>query len=384
MTDWIKRTKADSYSYEILNRKTSLPLFFLREVKAETANILKQTALSVGCDCSIGRQVISGEKSLSDMMVMCTDSQLFKIREKLKGQPFSLEKVANAMIEKLNDRESFVVSSEDLLKDKKYLIMGILNLTNDSFYDGGKYNSIDMALKQTEKMVEEGAHIIDIGGESSRPGSDPVNADEELERVMPFMKLARSRFKECIFSVDTYKSKVAEAAIAEGASIINDISGLKFDPMMAEVISKNKASCILMHIKGTPKSMQDSPEYESLLFEVADSLSESVEIAHSAGIDPCSISVDPGIGFGKTKEHNLTILKNIDILRSLGKPVCIGASNKRFIGAVLNANANDRILGTVGANVAALMGNAKIFRVHNVAENLQALKIAEEIMYAGN
>lgn len=384
MLNWIKQTKADPYSFEILNNKCSLPLFFIKSVRAETANIIKQTALSVGCDCSVGRGVISGEKDLSDMMVMCTKSQLKKIKEKLKGQPFSLEKIADAMVETLDLKDKFFVRGADLLEKDRFVIMGILNLTKDSFYDGGSYRTVDDALKKTEQMLNEGAKIIDVGGESSRPGSEPVEERVEIERVMPFLKKAIKRFEGIIFSLDTYKSNIAEAALKEGVSIINDISGLRFDKRMSEVIAKERAACILMHMKGSPKSMQDSPYYENPPFEVTDYLEESVDIAEKAGIDPYSISVDPGIGFGKTKEHNLDLLKNIDILRSLGKPVCVGVSNKRFIGSILDVDEKQRVLGTVGANTTALLNGARIFRVHNVRENYQALKVAEEILYAGD
>lgn len=384
MTDLIRKTKADGYSLKILDDKCRLPVFYIRGVKAETANIMKQTALSVGCDCSVSRGVISGEKELSDMMVMCTDSQLFKMKDKLAGQPFSLEKTINEMIGRLSLANVFRAGGRNLLEGKRFLIMGILNLTDDSFYDGGKYNSIDEALKHTEKMIEEGAGIIDAGGESTRPGSSPVGEDEEKRRVIPFLREASKRFPETIFSVDTYKAGVAKEAFDAGASVVNDISGMRFDPQMPSAVAAKKASCILMHIKGEPKSMQESPEYGDVTLEVADYLVESAGIAEKSGIERECIAVDPGIGFGKKTEHNLTLIKNLNAIRSLGYPVCVGLSNKSFIGGILNRKKNERVFGTVGANVEAFRSGASIFRVHNVVENIEALKVAEEIRYAGN
>ena len=384
MLEWIKRTQADSFSYKILDQKTMLPIFYLKDVKVETANIMKQTALSVGCDCSISKKVISGSGEISDMMVMCTYSQLLKMSEKLKGQPFSLEKAVDLMINKINYKEKFIVKNINLLEKKHYLVMGILNFTDDSFYDGSKYKNMDSAMKHIEEMIEFGADIIDIGGESTRPSSEPVEENEEIKRIMPLIKEAKKRFKEVIFSVDTYKSNVAESALMEGVEIINDISGLNFDERMVSVISKHKSSCILVHIQGKPKNMQDSPFYENVILEVTDKLSQSVKRAEENGICPECISVDPGIGFGKNQEHNLKLLSHIDVLSSLLKPICIGVSNKRFIGNILGKKENERIYGTLGANVIALKNKAKIFRVHNVRENVEALKIAEEIIYAGN
>jgi dihydropteroate synthase len=384
VSEWIKNTKADSFSFEILEKKCRLPVFYLKGVKTETANILKQTALSVGCDCSIARDVISGSRELSDMMVMCTYSQILKIRDKMKGQPFSLEKIANSMIDKIEYTDKFFVNGIDLLKDKKYLVMGILNLTPDSFYDAGEHFSSESAMRHIEEMLEEGADIIDMGGESTRPSSTPVDEKSELERVLPVLREALKKFDKAVFSVDTYKSNVAEAVLLEGAQIINDISGLNFDKRMPSVIATHKASCILMHIKGEPKNMQKSPVYENVEFEVSDKLSESVSIAIENGIEENSISIDPGIGFGKNQEHNLKLLNNLQIIKSVCKPVCVGVSNKRFIGNILQKSEKERIYGTIGANTAALMSNAKIFRVHNVKENREALKIAEEILYAGN
>lgn len=377
--DWIEKTKCDPYSVEIINRKTYLDLIFFKDAKIEFANILKQTALSVGCDCSIGRDVISGDTKRSDILFACTRSQLLKIKEKLKNQPFSLEKSIDDVISMIEYKDSFFVQDIDLLSKKKFLMMGVLNVTPDSFYDGGKYDKLSTGMKRVEEMLDQNVDIIDVGGQSTRPYSEPVNVDLEIKRVLPFVEAIIKRFPEVILSVDTYNSKTADICLSAGAKIINDISGLNFDGEMKNVVSRKKASVILMHIKGTPQNMQNNPVYDDLLLEIVDFLRNSIDKAEEAGIEDNRISIDPGIGFGKTVEHNLKILNNLDIFTTLKKPLTVGVSNKSFIGKILDRDKDERIFGTLGANVVSLINGAKIFRVHNVKENFEALKIAMEI-----
>lgn len=378
--EWIEKTKCDPYSIELMEKKTFYYIIFFKDAKIEFANILKQTALSVGCDCSIGRDVISGKTDKSDILLAASKSQILKMREKLKGQPFSLEKSMDFIVDRIEFKDSFFVDGTDLLEKKKFLIMGILNVTPDSFYDGGKYNNVENALKRVEEMIQEGADIIDIGGQSTRPFSEPVSVDEEMERVLSVVENIVKRFPDLILSVDTYNSKTAYNALSLGVKIVNDISGLSFDPNMGEVISKKKASLILMHIKGTPKDMQVNPTYDDLLIEIVDYLEERINKALTYGIDPLKISVDPGIGFGKSVEDNLKIVNNLEIFSTLKKSITLGVSNKSFIGKVLNREKDERVYGTVGANICGLMNGAKIFRVHNVKENYDALKIASEVL----
>ncbi|HAF08352.1 MAG: dihydropteroate synthase [bacterium] len=378
--EWIEKTKCDPYSIELMEKKTFYYIIFFKDAKIEFANILKQTALSVGCDCSIGRDVISGKTDKSDILLAASKSQILKMREKLKGQPFSLEKSMDFIVDRIEFKDSFFVDGTDLLEKKKFLIMGILNVTPDSFYDGGKYNNVENALKRVEEMIQEGADIIDIGGQSTRPFSEPVSVDEEMERVLSVVENIVKRFPDLILSVDTYNSKTAYNALSLGVKIVNDISGLSFDPNMGEVISKKKASLILMHIKGTPKDMQVNPTYDDLLIEIVDYLEERINKALTYGIDPLKISVDPGIGFGKSVEDNLKIVNNLEIFSTLKKSITLGVSNKSFIGKVLNREKHERVYGTVGANICGLMNGAKIFRVHNVKENYDALKIASEVL----
>lgn len=264
---------------------------------------------------------------------------------------------------------------------KKTYIMGILNVTPDSFYDGGKYTRVDAAVRRGIELLEEGADIIDIGGESTRPGAEPVSEEEELRRVIPVIEELSKRVKIPI-SIDTYKSKVAEEAINAGASIINDISGLRFDRRMPEVAAKYGVPVVLMHIKGTPKVMQQSPHYRYLIPEIIEYLRESIVIAKEAGIDEELLIIDPGIGFGKLPEHNLEIIKNLKEFTKLGKPILIGVSRKSFIGKVLNdAPPEERLEGTMAAVAISVLNGANIVRVHDVAAISKVVKIADAIKF---
>jgi dihydropteroate synthase len=264
---------------------------------------------------------------------------------------------------------------------KKTYIMGILNITTDSFYDGGKYISVDKAVKHALKMVDEGADIIDIGGESTRPGAEPISVDEELKRVIPVIEILSKKLSIPI-SIDTYKAKVAEEAINAGATIINDISGLRFDPLMPEVASKYKVPVIIMHIKGTPKDMQKNPQYDALIPEITEYLRGSIVLAKQAGVEENMIIIDPGIGFGKLLEHNLQIIKNLKEFTQLGKPILIGVSRKSFIGKILNdASPSERLEGTASSVAISVINGANIVRVHDVGFMYKVVKMADAIKF---
>jgi dihydropteroate synthase len=257
--------------------------------------------------------------------------------------------------------------------------MGILNLTPDSFSDGGSFNTTDKALARAMEMAELGADIIDIGGESTRPGAAKVTAQEEIKRVVPVIE-ALSKKTDFPISIDTYKSLVAQKALEAGASIVNDISGLRFDPQMAGVAAKFKAGLVLMHIKGTPEDMQQDPQYKDLLGEIRSYLKSSIQIALDAGVERSAIAIDPGIGFGKTVEHNLSLIKNLSYFKDLGCPIVIGASRKSFIGKLNNdIPATERLPGSLAAAVLAVQNGASIIRCHDVAETRQALRVARAI-----
>ena len=268
------------------------------------------------------------------------------------------------------------------LSEKTY-VMGVLNVTPDSFSDGGKFFNKDKAIAQGLSMARDGADIIDVGGESTRPGAGDLNIEEEIARTAPVIEGLSKKLKIPI-SIDTRKSEVAEAAIKAGASMINDVSGLRHDPRLADVAAKYGVAIILMHMKGTPRNMQDNPEYNNLMKEIIDSLKGSIGIAKEAGVAEDKIIVDPGIGFGKGVEHNLEILRSLGELKSLGRPICIGTSRKSFIGKVLNIpNADDRLAGTLATCVMAVTNGADILRVHDVKDCREAAAMVDSVLKSG-
>ncbi len=260
-------------------------------------------------------------------------------------------------------------------------LMGVLNITPDSFSDGGKYFDsaviLDKVIEDAIFMQKAGADFIDVGGESTRPGAQKVSIAEELERVVPVVN-ALSRKLSIPISIDTYKSEVADECLKEGACIVNDISGFRFDKDIAAVTAKHNASCVLMHIKGTPENMQKDPVYNDVVMEVLNYLRTSAKIAKEAGIS--QIIIDPGIGFGKTLEHNLELIRNVGVLRELGYPVLIGLSRKSFIDKIFPTPVDERIFGTISASTVAINCGADILRVHDVNENFKAVKIADKIL----
>lgn len=257
--------------------------------------------------------------------------------------------------------------------------MGVLNVTPDSFSDGGKFFNKKEAREHGLAMAEDGADIIDIGGESTRPGASEISVDEELDRVIPVIE-GISRKINIPISIDTRKSKVAEESIKAGAQIVNDISGLRHDRQMAAIVAKYDAGLIVMHIKGTPQTMQSNPTYKNLIKEIIESLKESIRIAKKAGVSEEKIIIDPGIGFGKTHEHNLEILNRLKKFKTLKYPICIGTSRKSFIGKVLGAYPQDRLAGSLATYAVAIMNGANILRVHDVKEAAQVARIVDSIM----
>ena len=259
------------------------------------------------------------------------------------------------------------------------VIMGIVNVTPDSFYDGGKRFDSARAAADALEMIEAGAEILDIGGESTRPGAEPVPLEEELRRVLPVIRELRKNLNAPI-SIDSYKEAVARAALDAGADIVNDISALRFDSRMAALVAGEGVPVILMHMQGVPRTMQVEPHYRDVVREVQDFLVERVRSAGDAGVAKERIIIDPGIGFGKTVEHNLALLKDLQSLKSLGQPLLVGVSRKAFIGKILNGAAPQaRLEGSLAAAVAAALSGANIIRVHDVSETHRALRVADAI-----
>lgn len=263
------------------------------------------------------------------------------------------------------------IGNREFDTSKHTYVMGILNVTPDSFSDGGKWNRMDDALKHTEQMIREGAAIIDVGGESTRPGYQMLSDEEEIERVVPVITKIKSEF-DIPVSLDTYKSKVARAGVEAGADLINDIWGLKYDPAMAEVIAEGNVACCLMHNR-------EKVDYTNYMEDVLRDLSETIRIAQNAGIAQDRIILDPGVGFGKTYENNLEIINCLEELHMFGYPLLLGTSRKSVIGLTLDLPVTERVEGTIVTTVLAVMKHCAFVRVHDVKENMRAIKMAEAI-----
>ena len=262
------------------------------------------------------------------------------------------------------------------------VLVGILNVTPDSFSDGGDFMDPEEAAEHAASMLEEGAGIIDVGGESTRPGSDPVAGEEEIRRVVPVIERILAARPGAVISVDTYRSETAAAALEAGARIVNDVTALRGDPRMAPVVAESGCPVILMHMQGEPKTMQREPRYTDVVREVRDFLESRAEHAVGAGVRPENIVLDPGIGFGKDLDHNLALLRDLDAVVNLGFPVLIGASRKTFIGKITGAReAAGRVFGTVATTVLAYEKGASLFRVHDVRANGEALAVAEAVLH---
>jgi len=265
----------------------------------------------------------------------------------------------------------------DTIHDGRPLIMGILNVTPDSFSDGGKFSGLNAALQQVELMLSEGADIIDIGGESTRPGSDPVAAGEQIQRVVPVIQAIRQQGSDVLISIDTTLSEVAKAALDAGADIINDVSGGKDDAAILTLAAQTGVPIILMHSQGAPKTMQDNPQYDNVVQEVLDALDECINTALKAGIKKEAIAIDPGIGFGKRKQDNLDLLAHLDVLTAMGFPVLLGTSRKRFMGTICDVSEpSELVTATAVTTALGVMAGVRMFRVHDVRENRQAADVA--------
>lgn len=271
--------------------------------------------------------------------------------------------------------------SQEWVLGQRTQLMGIVNVTPDSFSDGGKWATRDAAVTQALRLVRAGADILDIGGESTRPFSDPVPIDEELRRVLPVIEELRAH-TDIPISIDTTKAEVAFQALKAGADIINDVSALRFDPEMGPLAAEAGVPLIVMHMLGTPKTMQQSPNYDALFSEIIRFLEERIQAATAAGVDRNQIIVDPGIGFGKTVAHNLRLIRDLDALSVLERPILLGASRKRFIGTILDAPTEDREIGTAVVNALGIAAGAHILRVHDVAVNRQAALMADAVRHA--
>jgi dihydropteroate synthase len=353
-------------------------------IDPRTANLLKQEMLSVGGDAALDKRGLDCSSSSTDALLMGTEKQFEKLFSKLEQYP-NLHPFGHSLREILRNlsRAHYTIRcrKRTFTLGKRTLLMGVLNVTPDSFSDGGLFFDKKTAIAHGLKMVEEGADFIDIGGESTRPGSKPLGLDEELRRVIPVIE-SLAKEADAPISIDTYKSAVAKKAIEAGAQIINDISGLQLDPFLSQVAAKEDVPLVLMHIRGNPETMQKNIHYESLFSEIIHHLKDSIQRAESAGVESEQIIIDPGVGFGKTVEDNLLILKNLQEFKILGKPLLLGTSRKSFIGKILNADVTERLEGTISSIVVGVLNGAHVIRCHDVIQAKRAIAIADAVRQA--
>ncbi len=381
----MKKMGVDPTGVRLMEGKTLHFNLKIEGIEPRTANLLKQEMLALGGDVAVDGRGLDCSAEKTDALLMGTQKHFEKLILKLEQYP-GLIPLGQSIKETLKNisKTQYVIRcrKRTLTLGKRTLLMGVLNVTPDSFSDGGLFYDKEKAISQAMRMVEEGADIIDIGGESTRPGSKPLELEEELRRVIPVIKSIAAKVDVPI-SIDTYKSIVAQKAIEAGAEIINDISGLNFDSGLAEIASREDVPIVLMHIRGTPETMQKNVYYDSLFSEIVQYLKASIHTAESAGLDPRQIIIDPGIGFGKTVKDNLFIIRNLSEFRILGKPILLGTSRKSFIGKILNAGVGDRLEGTLSSIAIGVLNGANIIRAHDVLQARRAIAVADAIRMAG-
>ena len=340
-------------------------------LKPAMANIIKQTSLSVGCDCATHREVITGKIENSDCILGGSVSQIKKVAEKLKFQPFGLKKLGEEL-EKLCPH--LAGGPKSVISRRGTQLVGILNLTPNSFSDGGMYNDFNRAKEHLLELINDGADIVDIGAESTKPYSKAVPAKEQLEKLLPIIDFAKGKIP---LSIDTRSSEVAEECLNAGANIINDVSGFDYDEKMADIIAKYNVPVIIQHSKGTPENMQNSPVYADLMEEIFLNLRKKVDFARSKGIE--NIIIDPGIGFGKSREDNFEIIRRVEEFESLGCPIMLGISRKSLLN-MQNADNFDKDIYTTAINALAIERNVDYIRVHNVKMHKKLIDLMSMFM----
>ena len=351
------------------------------DASVPAAHVLKQQMLSLGGDAAVAKDVITHGVDSTDVLIMGTPRQMRELVSKLSWQPFGLPELGDrisSLLDTLDGPGASVLRAGPHTLDlaERVHVMGILNVTPDSFSDGGEFLRPTAAAEQARRMIDEGADIIDVGGQSSRPGSQPVSEDDELERVVPVIRKVREEWDGPV-SVDTYRARVAEEALAAGATMVNDITAFSAEPRIAEVTARSGAAAVLMHMRGTPATMQQDTAYDDLMGELAFFLGAAVDRALAAGVGGDQIAIDPGIGFGKTTEHNLAILRRLPELAVLGRPILVGPSRKSFIGNVLDLPVEERLEGTLAAVAYAVVQGARILRVHDVRPTVRVARMVE-------
>ena len=359
----LKALDVESGGVSIMAKKMELLYFFIKDLKTPAANILKQDALSIGAELAVPGGVILCEKPTYDCILIGTRKHMELLSKKELAQPFGLKTVA--------------LELKKFLAEKSYptQIMGIVNANDDSFFAGSRFKAED-AIRQIEKMIDEGANIIDVGAVSSRPGSDAVSVEEELARIQPICDIIRSEklYQRALFSVDSYAPEVVEYALKSGFGLINDITGAS-DERLIDLAVRYEAKLCIMHMLGRPQTMQKNPEYDDVMVEISDFFEERINTCESRGLGREHIILDVGIGFGKTLEHNLTLIKNMAHFKVFGCEVLVGASRKSMINKIISSSVDERLPGTLAIHLKAVENGASIVRCHDVKEHHQALSV---------
>jgi dihydropteroate synthase len=388
----IKMIGAEEAGIRHMLPKAQHYLIKLEQVKRPIAHILKEAFLSSGGDAAVNKDVITAKVTHSDIILMGTRKQYHYVLRSLLEQGFGCKELAVEIESAIRHFDSTpIVPSSDYSANgrlakifsqigSRTIVMGIINVTPDSFSDGGKFSSSEEAVDAALAMVDEGADIIDVGGESTRPGSGSVTTQEEISRVVPVISKIAGQIDVPI-SIDTYKSEVAEAALDAGAAIINDISAGTYDSQMPHLAAQKHCPMILMHIKGTPMDMQENPQYDDLLGEIYDFLKDRTRAFTEAGVDERVIIIDPGFGFGKTVEQNLEILRRLKEFTSMGRPILVGTSRKSTIGKVLgDLPTDERLEGTAATVALSIANGADIVRVHDIKEMVRVARMTDAIV----
>ncbi|MFQ5986809.1 MAG: dihydropteroate synthase [Thermoplasmata archaeon] len=365
----------------ILRRKGLFRIVRLQGVGYREALIAKQEMLGAGGDAATPKGTVEFTSDEGDVILLGTPQHFKRFLGKMKHQPFRSAALAAEVEEALAHyaRDAYVLRFPNFeIPLQRTVVMGILNVTPDSFADGGRYLEPQAAIDRAVEMVQEGASLVDVGAESTSPGSEPVSAAEEWKRLEPVLAGVLDHVNVPI-SVDTYKPETAAKALDLGATMVNDVTSLR-DPKMVALVAQHDVPAVLMHMLGEPKTMQKSPEYEDVVADIVRFLRARISDAVEGGVGPENLVVDPGIGFGKTVDHNLQILRQLGAFRSLGRPILVGVSRKTFLGKLLDAEVEDRLEGGLAAAVLAVRHGARIIRTHDVKETVRALAIADAIL----
>lgn len=372
----MKKIGVSEVGAAIMRGRFSIKTFMVSDISTPAANVVKQEVLSLGGEAAVPAHAVNCSQPKSDFVFSLRSDRIPDFVSRMKAQCWKLPQVADFVEKFCKSNAPWFSFSYPAIDTTHPNIMGILNVTPDSFSDGGSWTNIDAALKHVSEMLEEGADIIDVGGESTRPGSDSVDAETEKNRVVPVIQEIKKQFPKAVISIDTVKSSVADAAVNAGAEIINDVSGLTFDPEMAYTCADAGKPVVIGHIKGLPKDMQLFPHYDDLFSEMLDFFDKSREMLLAKGFDEKLIMLDPGIGFGKTLEHNVAIIRHLEVFHAYLEPLMIGVSRKSMIGTITSRkDPLERLAGTVALDTIALENGAAVIRVHDVKEAKDTLEI---------